>query len=101
MWARIFKGAVGLAIAGVLAGLVWMVSAATAPFFASAKAKALAEQKMHELGGGELIEFQHFHGEHYRAIYRQGSDRFDIHVENGKTRVQTGLPLLCSGKASR
>lgn len=84
----------------VLGGSFLLFSYAASPFLDAGKAKVIAEIKMDELGGGELIEFQHLRGDHYRAIYRQGQNRIDVHVESGKARVQTGLPL-CNAKASR
>lgn len=94
------KGLLVAAVVGLFGGAVWMVNAATAPYFASAKARALAERKIEELGGGELLYFDHFRDENYRAIYRRDGERYDIHVESGKVRVQTGLPL-CKDAASR
>lgn len=92
---------VGTLLAGMLGASAWLVSAATAPYFASASAKSIAENEIHRLGGGELVEFQHFTADRYRAIYRRADERFDIYVENGKvSRVQTGLPL-CADKRSR
>lgn len=92
---------VGVLGAG-LSGAIWLLNAAASPFFDSGSAQAVAAQKMEELGGGELIDFAHTNGKNYRAIYRQGSERYDIHVESGKVRVQTGLPLCnAAPKASR
>lgn len=85
---------VGTLLVGMLGASAWLVSAATAPYFASASAKSIAENEIHRLGGGELIEFVHHRDDRYLAIYRRESTRIDIYVEGGKvSRVQTGGPL--------
>jgi hypothetical protein len=60
----------------------------------------LAEKTIADVGDCELIEFQHFTGDKYRAIYRKGGERFDVNIEGATAKIQTGLPL-CNAKASR